>query len=103
MEDFAEHLAMLQSNRNQQFSFDYESLVSGIEYTFHAAKLGANIPKNRYKNILPCKPICNVKIILKCFMLPDDHSRVVLKLKDNCFGSDYINASFLDVSEYVLI
>ena len=29
----------------------------------------------------------------------DDHSRVVLKLKDNCLGSDYINASFIDVSD----
>ena len=57
MEDFAEHLAMLQANMNEQFRSDYESLVSGIEYTFHAARLGPNIPKNRYKNILPCKQI----------------------------------------------
>jgi len=31
-------------------------------------------------------------------MFPDDHSRVVLKLKENCPGSDYINGSFIDVS-----
>ena len=57
VEDFAEHYAMLQSNMNQQFRTDYESLVSSTEYTFHAARLGVNIPKNRYKNILPCKSI----------------------------------------------
>lgn len=27
----------------------------------------------------------------------DDHSRVVLSLQDNTPGSDYINASFIDV------
>ena len=29
----------------------------------------------------------------------DDHSRVVLSLQDNTPGSDYINASFIDVSK----
>ena len=32
------------------------------------------------------------------FALSDDHSRVVLSLQDNCSGTDYINASFIDVS-----
>lgn len=57
MEDFAEYLAILQSNMRDQFHTDYESLKSKTEYTFHAAKLGVNISKNRYKNILPCKLI----------------------------------------------
>ena len=29
----------------------------------------------------------------------DDHSRVTLKLENSCPGSDYINASFIDVSD----
>lgn len=32
------------------------------------------------------------------FIIVDDHSRVVLSLQDNIAGSDYINASFIDVS-----
>jgi len=57
VEDFAEHLAMLQSNIHKQFRIDYESLVSDTEYTFHAARLAANSNKNRYRNILPCNLI----------------------------------------------
>ena len=63
VEDFAEHLVMLQSNMNQQFRADYDSLVSDTEYTFHAARLGVNISKNRYKNILPCKSIVAFKFL----------------------------------------
>ena len=67
VEDFAEHLAMLQSNMNQQFRADYDSLVSDTEYTFHAARLGVNITKNRYKNILPCKSIVTFEFLNYCF------------------------------------
>ena len=31
---------------------------------------------------------------------PDDHTRVVLKADPDVEGSDYINASFIDVSNY---
>ena len=55
IEEFTEHLAMLQSNMCEQFQIDYNSLGSETEYTFHAAKLTVNVNKNRYKNILPCK------------------------------------------------
>jgi len=55
LEDFSEHLAMLQSNMHEQFRIDYDSLVSEIEYTFHAARLDVNVNKNRYENILPCE------------------------------------------------
>ena len=41
-------------------------------------------------------------IIFKQFVL-DDHSRVVLKLENNCPGSDYINASFIDVSDWEIL
>ena len=48
------------------------------------------------------------RITLYCIVLPydymyffvsvsDDHSRVVLSLQDNTPGSDYINASYIDV------
>ena len=36
-----------------------------------------------------------------CFALTDDHSRVVLNHQDHLTGSDYINASFIDVSDSV--
>ena len=55
VEDFTEHHVMLKSNMCEQFQADYESIVSGTEYTFHAASLAVNVNKNRYKNILPCK------------------------------------------------
>ena len=36
-----------------------------------------------------------------CFILnTDDRSRVVLQLVDNDPNSDYVNASFIDVSSY---
>ena len=70
MEDFAEHLAVLQSNMNRQFRSDYESLKSEAEYTHHAARLGVNVMKNRYKNILPCELIrISFVIYLNCFHL----------------------------------
>ena len=57
VERFAEHLAMLHSLKNKQFTADYNSLVMENDFTFHASKLEVNKTKNRYKNILPCKPI----------------------------------------------
>ena len=58
VEDFIEHLAMLQANMNEQFQTDYDLLASDTtEYTFHAARLAVNVNKNRYKNIIPCKSI----------------------------------------------
>ena len=100
IEEFTEHLAMLQANMCEQFQIDYNSLGSETEYTFHAAKLPVNVNKNRYKNILPCNSIYKYlkQFYLKCSFV-DDHSRVVLKLEDKCPGSDYINASFIDVSK----
>ena len=64
VEDFAEHCAMLHSNMNQQFDSDYKLLGSSTaEYTYHAARLGVNASKNRYKNILPCKSILLSRIL----------------------------------------
>ena len=33
------------------------------------------------------------------FLTPDDHARVPLTLQDKIAGTDYINASFVDVSD----
>ena len=55
MENFAEHLAMLHSSMNQQFTTDYDSLVVQNDFSFNGAKLEINVMKNRYKNILPCE------------------------------------------------
>ena len=55
VEDFTKHLAMLQSNMHEPFRAEYESLVSGTEYTFNAARLAVNVNKNRYENVIPCK------------------------------------------------
>ncbi|XP_065917231.1 uncharacterized protein [Dysidea avara] len=79
VENFAEHIAMLHSSMNQQFTTDYSSLVMENDFSFHTCKLVVNMMKNRYKNILPY-----------------DHSRVVLNLQDKLAGTDYINASFID-------
>ena len=44
-----------------------------------------------------CYLICI--ITYHVFSVSDDHSRVVLSLQDNTPGSDYINASYIDVSD----
>lgn len=41
-----------------------------------------------------------VSVLLNVFVHPlDDHSRVTLPLTDEGAGSDYINASYIDVSD----
>ena len=37
-------------------------------------------------------------MIVKVITCSDDHSRVVISLQDKVTGSDYINASHVDVS-----
>ena len=58
VENFAEHIAMLHSSMNQQFTTDYSSLVMENDFSFHTCKLEVNVMKNRYKNILPCMCKC---------------------------------------------
>ena len=63
------------------------------------ACLSCNLSQNRFKNIYPCK---NIELILLSlpilFTDSDDHTRVELKKDPELEGSDYINASFVDVS-----
>ena len=60
VDDFPEHLAMMWSMKNEQFEADYESMVVNMPFSQHTAKLHVNAPKNRYKNIVPCKSIVHV-------------------------------------------
>ena len=69
------------------------------------ATLPCNIPQNRFKNIYPCK---DINIYFFCMLIrhypilcttADDHTCVELKGDPDVEGSDYINASFIDVSQ----
>ena len=44
--------------------------------------------------------LCGIYIYVYVCMCVDDHSRVALSLQDNTPGSDYINASFIDVRTF---
>ena len=103
MDDFPEHVALMESRNGTQFKQEYNSISVEVPFTQHAAKLKVNIPKNRYKDIIPCKLNNQLFIILCyiCIITSDDHSRVVLSLQNQECGSDYINASFIDVNSYL--
>jgi len=98
VEDFAEHVVLMKDEGNAVIAEEFESIVVDAPFTQHAGNMICNKPKNRYKNILPCK--CN---LLSEFthisnLLIDDHSRVVLSQQEQLSGSDYINASVVHVS-----
>ena len=63
-----------------------------------------NVPKNRYQDKIPCKE--KVQKVLSTYsytqLFPDNHSRVRLK-PTAVQGSDYINASFVDVIEFFVV
>ena len=98
VEDFPEHIQLMQSKKSIQFEEDYESVMVDVKTSQHAAKLHVNASKNRYKNIIPCE--CYYITVNRNYRLHfvDDHSRVVLTQQGEKPGSDYINASFVDVS-----
>ena len=59
--------------------------------------------KNRVTNAIPCKwSGCDVGVkqilTLSFLMCTDNHNRVTLMMKPGIGGSDYINASYVDVS-----
>ena len=41
-----------------------------------------------------------IVVMLSLYVFSDDHSRVVLNIQDNTAGSDYINSSFVTVSNH---
>lgn len=53
VEDFPEHVAMMQSDDSIRFEREYENITVDIPFSQHAAKLYVNALKNRYKNIIP--------------------------------------------------
>ena len=75
------------------------------------AKKAANIPKNRFENICSCNELLPVYYYVYMFMhyivsilytIIDDHSCVELPHIDGEEGSDYINATWIDVSASLL-
>lgn len=57
VDDFPEHVALMQSKNGIRFKEEYNSITVNVPFSQHAAKLNVNIPKNRYKDITPCKLI----------------------------------------------
>ena len=96
-EEFPERVVTMMAKKDAQFESAYRALSVNMEFSKYNAKLKMNVSKNRYKDIVPCeiRKYCKVYMIIKSL---DDHSRVVLSPQDQCTGSDYINASFIDVS-----
>ena len=52
MKDFTEQV---DAESKEKFVEQFELLTTNIPFTQHAAKSLCNEPKNRYKNIVPCK------------------------------------------------
>ena len=80
------------------------------ESLYTQANMECNVSKNRYPNSLPCKTMplsLSIYLCVLCFhnwwfcslniILLDDHCRVMLQTTAHP-GSEYINASFIDVS-----
>ena len=53
VEDYPQHIALMQSKKSIQFEEDYDSVMVDEVFSQHAAKLHVNVSKNRYKNIIP--------------------------------------------------
>jgi protein tyrosine phosphatase len=79
--DLADHVERLRANAGMRFSQEYESIDPGQQFTWDAASLEENKPKNRYANVIAY-----------------DHSRVVLQPLPGigASGGDYINANYAD-------
>ncbi len=67
------------------------------------SKLPHNITKNRFGNVFPCEYVRLrfTTIILCLFCVIDDFNRVKLKPVKDVIGSDYINASYVYVSQFI--
>ena len=79
-DSFLNHLGIMRMNDNQLFMEEFGSIQMVPDYPRECCQLPHNIEKNRYDNILPY-----------------DHTRVKLPNIRWQEGSDYINASYLDV------
>jgi len=77
--DFTNHIDHLRAYEGVGFSEEYRSIEPGQQFTWDTASMDVNKPKNRYANVIAY-----------------DHSRVSLQSLDGIYGSDYINASYMD-------
>jgi protein tyrosine phosphatase len=81
-DQFTYRLDTMKMNDNQKFMEEFGTIpMVVIDKTRDVATSSVNMPKNRYDNILPY-----------------DDNRVKLSFQKYQEGSDYINASYLDVS-----
>ena len=62
VEDFPEHVALMQSDDSIRFEREYETIAVNLPFSQHAAKHYANGPKNRYKNIIPCEKYATITL-----------------------------------------
>uniref|UniRef100_A0A8B9VCH6 protein-tyrosine-phosphatase n=1 Tax=Anas zonorhyncha TaxID=75864 RepID=A0A8B9VCH6_9AVES len=94
---------------NKLFREEFNALPAcPIQATCEAASKEENKEKNRYVNILPSQaplqktsfpaPCVFIFLMPTCHFSPDDHSRVHLTPVEGVPDSDYINASFINVS-----
>lgn len=86
-------------------TFYIQSLSSEPLYSHDISATPTNRPKNRFANIFPCEykiimtnTLSSSSVSLLTIVLwSDDESRVVLSEIPGVEGSDYINASWIDV------
>ena len=84
--------------------FYFQSIPTAPLAAYDVSKMPCNLPKNRFENIFPCEEVYVVitLLLMNCCLAPlcsaDDTSRVVLSTIPSKVGSDYINASYIDVS-----
>uniref|UniRef100_A0A3Q2XP76 protein-tyrosine-phosphatase n=1 Tax=Hippocampus comes TaxID=109280 RepID=A0A3Q2XP76_HIPCM len=79
--DLLQHITQMKCAEGYGFKEEYESFLEGQSAPWDSAKKDENRMKNRYGNIIAY-----------------DHSRVRLQPQDGDKGSDYINASYVDVT-----
>uniref|UniRef100_A0A8C4N9C0 protein-tyrosine-phosphatase n=1 Tax=Eptatretus burgeri TaxID=7764 RepID=A0A8C4N9C0_EPTBU len=79
--DLLQHITQMKTTEGCGFKEEYESFLDGQSAPWQVAKKEENRCKNRYGNIIAY-----------------DHSRVILEPTDGVPHSDYINASYIDVS-----
>ena len=75
--------------------------VRSQKRNFEHARAPENKDKNRYRNVITCE-YSMLNLVSLCiphnYCFVGDESRVELASRDGVAGSDYINASYIDVS-----